>query len=283
MRTGQLVGVLTQMDGDCGHLKSGRLATAVGHVSNLCTKDHDGHSLGILSQVDGIWLYVVIFLLILVQECGVPFPLLPSEVVLLGGGFLAADNHFALIVMGILATSATLFGNSLLFFISRRYGRVALDRFGKYVHMHTERVDRIERWIERRGSPILFYGPLLPILRAYMPALAGIFGVPYRAYIGILAGAAVLWTFGMLILGSVLGVHWFDAVDFMRHNITIAVVGIAAIGGLVLLVLRWTRGIAMRGDAEDADPRTPHTTHEGSTARLTLHGIEWTKSEEGSS
>jgi len=271
------------MDEDCGHLKSGGLSTAVGHVSNLCDKAHDSHSLGILSQVDGIWLYVLIFLLILVQECGVPLPILPSEVVLLGGGFLAADNRFALIVMGLLAASATLIGNSLLFFISRRYGRVALDRYGKYVHMHTERVDRIERWIERRGSPILFYGPLLPILRAYMPALAGIFGVPYRAYIGILAGAALLWTFSMLILGSVLGVHWFDAVSFMRHNITIAALVIGAAGGLLLLVLRWTRGIALRGDAEGRDEAMADPTHEGSTARLTLHGIEWTKSEEGTS
>jgi membrane protein DedA with SNARE-associated domain len=280
VRIGQLVGVLTRMDDECGHLTSGRLSTAAG---KLCDKASDGHSLGILGHADGIWLYILIFLLILVQECGVPLPILPSEVVLLGGGFLAADNHFALIVMGILATSATLLGNSFLFLISRRYGRVALDRFGKYVHMHTERVDRIERWIERRGSPILFYGPLLPILRAYMPALAGIFGVPYRAYIGILAGAAVIWTFGMLILGSVLGVHWFDAVHFMRHNITIAALVIVAVGGLVLLVLRWTRSIALKGDAEDEVASTADQSREGSTARLTLHGIEWTKSEEGSS
>lgn len=243
---------------------------------------HDGHSLGILSHVDGIGLYVAIFLLILVQECGVPFPILPSEVVLLGGGFLAADNHFALIVMGILATSGTLLGNSFLFYISRRYGRTALDRYGKYVHMHTERVDRIEHWIERRGSPILFYGPLMPILRAYMPALAGIFGVPYRAYIGILACAALVWTFGMLILGSVLGDHWFDAVDFMRHNITIAVAIIVSVAAVVLLVLRWTRGIAVSGD-RGGDEQPPDHTHDGATLRLTLHGMEWQQPEQGPS
>ncbi|MGH2347204.1 MAG: DedA family protein [Chloroflexota bacterium] len=280
MWDGQLFGVLTRVAGHCGHPRSGQSTSVASHADGICRAMHDGHTLGILSQVDGIWLYVAIFLLILIQECGVPLPFLPSEVVLLGGGFLAADNRFALIVMGITAASATLLGNSALFMLSRRFGRVALDRYGKYVHMHTERVDRIERWIERRGSPILFYGPLLPILRAYMPALAGMFGVPYRAYIGILTGAALIWTFGMLIIGSVMGVHWFDAVSFMRHNITIAAVVIVTVGATVLLILRWTRGIALAGDADGSDEPAPSQPHDGTTLRLTLHGMEW-KREEG--
>jgi membrane protein DedA with SNARE-associated domain len=278
---GRLLGMFTQVAGTCGQPRGGQSAGVAGRADGLCRAMHDGHTLGILSQVDGIWLYVAIFLLILIQECGVPLPILPSEVVLLGGGFLAADNWFVLIVMGITATSATLLGNSVLFMISRRFGRAALDRYGKYVHMHTERVDRIERWIERRGSPILFYGPLLPILRAYMPALAGMFGVPYRAYIGILAGAALVWTFGMLIIGAVLGVHWFDAVSFMRHNITIGVAIVVVAGALVVLVLRWTRAIALTGDAGRPNDPAPELPHDNSTLRLTLHGMEW-KHEEGS-
>ena len=260
----------------CDHARNG---TPLHQAANLCARAQDHDSLGILSRVDGVWLYVAIFLLLLVQECGVPFPILPSEVVLLGGGFLATGNLFSLLVMGVLATTATLLGNSVLFLIGRHYGRAALDRYGKYVHMHTERVDRIERWIERRGSPILFYGPLMPVLRAYMPALAGIFGVPYRAYIGILACAALIWTFTMLILGYTLGAHWLDAVHFIRHNITIGVVVLVMIAGVVLLVLRWTRGIAMT-EAQDSEEVPEEAVHAGTTKRLTLHGIEWQKHEE---
>lgn len=263
----------------CDQARDGRAGAILGRAGDLCARAHDNDSLGILSRVDGVWLYVAIFLLLLVQECGVPFPILPSEVVLLGSGFLATGNLFSLLVMGLLATTATLLGNSLLFLIGRRYGRAALDRYGKYVHMHTERVDRIERWIERRGSPILFYGPLMPVLRAYMPALAGIFGVPYRAYIGILGGAALIWTFTMLILGYTLGSHWFDAVHFIRHNITIGVAALVLLGILVLLILRWTRGIAM-AEVESDGISPDEAPHDGSTMRLTLHGMEWQKREE---
>ena len=134
--------------------------------------------------------------------------------------------------MGVFAMSATLIGNSLLYYLSRRYGRVALDRYGKYVMLRPERIDRIEAWIGRRGTPILMYGPLVPILRAYVPALAGIFGVPYRMYIFVLTGAAFVWSFGLLILGQVLGEHWWDAVKFLRHNVYIGV--IAIVGALVI-------------------------------------------------
>jgi membrane protein DedA with SNARE-associated domain len=204
-----------------------------------------GHSLGILSQVDGVWVYVVVFLLILVQECGVPFPVLPSEVVLLGGGFLASQGKVSLIIAGLLATLATLAGNSLLFHISRRYGRAALDRYGKYVHLRPERVDRIESWIGRSGTPILIYGPLVPLLRAYVPALAGLFGVPYRYYIVLLLGAALAWSYGLLALGQVMGDHWYDAVTFLRHNVLIGGVVAGVLAVALLLFLRRRRQIAL--------------------------------------
>ena len=199
------------------------------------------HNLGILSQVSGIWIYVVIFLLILVQECGVPFPVLPSEVVLLGGGFLAYEGKISLVVAGAVAMMATLIGNSVLYYVGRRFGRAALDRYGKYINLRPERVDRIEAWVERSGTPILFYGPLVPILRAYVPALAGMFGVGFRLYISVLVGAAFLWSFGLLIIGQVLGDSWLDAVHFLRHNLLVGL--LLGVAGIVaaLMALRWRR------------------------------------------
>jgi membrane protein DedA with SNARE-associated domain len=115
---------------------------------------------------------------------------------------------------------------------------VALDRYGKYIMLRPERIDRIEAWIGRRGTPILMYGPLVPILRAYVPALAGMFGVPYRLYIFILAGAAAVWSFGLLILGQVLGDHWWDAIKFFRNNLY---VGVILVLGAALIGYIWIR------------------------------------------
>ena len=51
-------------------------------------------------------------------------------------------------------------------------------------------------------------------------------------YIFVLTGAAFVWSFGLLILGQVLGEHWWDAVKFLRHNVYIGV--IAIVGALVI-------------------------------------------------
>ncbi|MBV8879067.1 MAG: hypothetical protein JO332_03790, partial [Planctomycetaceae bacterium] len=77
-----------------------------------------------------------------------------SEVVLLGGGFLCSQNKVSLVVAGLLATSATLIGNSVLFMIGHHFGRSALDRYGKYIQLRPERVDRIEAWVSRSGTPL---------------------------------------------------------------------------------------------------------------------------------
>lgn len=201
--------------------------------------DADGHTIDVLRGADGFWIYCLVFFLIAIQEVGVPLPVLPSEVVLLSAGFLASQGKIALVLMGLFAMAATLMGNSLLYYVSRRYGRVALDRYGKYVMLRPERIDRIEAWIGRRGTPILMYGPLVPILRAYVPALAGIFGVPYRLYIFVLTGAAFVWSFGLLVAGQVLGEHWWDAMRFFRHNIYIGVIILLVVVAATYVYVRW--------------------------------------------
>jgi membrane protein DedA with SNARE-associated domain len=201
-------------------------------------------SIRFLSHAGGLWVYLLVFILILIQEVGVPFPILPSEVVLLSAGFLASQGKITVVIMGLFATSATLIGNSVLYYISRRFGRAALDRYGKYVHMRPERVDRIEDWIGKRGTPILVYGPLVPILRAYVPALAGTFGVPYRLYIFVLTGAALAWTYTLLVLGQLLGNHWSQAVTFFRDNVRVGVVICVAFLMIAAAVVRWRRSVA---------------------------------------
>lgn len=169
-----------------------------------------------------------------------PFPVLPSEVVLLSAGFLSSENRISVVVAGLLATAATLIGNSILFSAGRHFGRSAIDRYGKYVHLRPERVLRIEEWVSRRGTPMLLYGPLIPLIRAYIPAVAGIFGVPFRFYISVLVFAAVVWSFGLLIIGNQLGARWFDAVELISPNVRIAIIcGLLVVLLVAFLVNRW--------------------------------------------
>lgn len=198
-------------------------------------------SLGVLGHANGFWVYLVLFLLILIQECGVPFPMLPSEVVLLGGGFMASQGRISLVVAGALVSVATLVGNSILYYLGHHFGRSLLDRYGKYIHLRPERVDRIEVWVSKRGTPILLYGPLVPVLRAYVPAIAGIFGVPFRFYLSILFFAALLWSFGLLLIGEVLGDQWFDAVKFLGHNVRVGILIAALVLAAVFFSMRWRR------------------------------------------
>ena len=98
----------------------------------------------------GLYPLPAIFVLLTIEEAGIPLPV-PGDALL----FVAGAQHqravgFSLAVIGV-ATAAIFLGSSLLYALMRRGGRTVLIKYGKFVRLHPQRVERMEQWFLRRG------------------------------------------------------------------------------------------------------------------------------------
>lgn len=144
-----------------------------------------------------------LFLLVFIEEAGIPIPIPGDTLVMIAGLQRDRGLLYDATVIG-LASLAVFLGSSVLYFIMRRGGRPFLLRFGKYLHLHPERLERVERWFLKRGRVAIVLGRLIPGIRIPTTVMAGLSGMTYSQYAPVNALAAVIWSVVYFYLGVLL-------------------------------------------------------------------------------
>ena len=199
--------------------------------------------------------YLAIFVLVALGSACIP---IPSEIVLLFGGALASETFATefltdpskqvnLVAVVIVALAAGMVGSWLGFWMGYAGGRPLIDRWGRYLLFRPHEVDRAHEWFERHGEALVFFGRLVPLLRAFVSLPAGIAKMDLRkfslfTFLGILP-----WTVGFTLAGYYLGEQWLLVERWFRP--------LAALAGVVLLAgLAWwiTKRLRQRDAGESA-------------------------------
>jgi membrane protein DedA with SNARE-associated domain len=166
--------------------------------------------------------YLAIFLLVLLQELGVPNPV-ANEFVLLLSGYLAFSGVLNLWLVLLTAVSADWIGTTLLYAVFYRFGRRILKNPPRWAPVSSARIERIAQTISERKQWDVYAGRLIPFARGYVSVAAGILHVKPRIFIPAAVVSAVTWSGGYVIAGRLLGPYWTEVA--------------AKIGGLESLVL----------------------------------------------
>jgi membrane protein DedA with SNARE-associated domain len=181
--------------------------------------------------------YIAIFLLMLVEEAGVPLPL-PNEVALMYVGYLASQGQLDPVLVSLSATAGATCGSAILYTLALRGGRRLIHRFGKFIHVTDERIDQAERWVARYGMISIPVARLTPGLRIATTIVAGVLRVPYRVVVVSVVGVSLVWSFFWVYLGRALGERWEEAAHTFERA---GRIGIAVVVAVVVVVLvgRW--------------------------------------------
>lgn len=161
---------------------------------------------------------VAIALLIFIEESGVPLPL-PGDLVMMLAGYRVAQGQMSLWRVLVLLELVTVVGASLLFWLGRRGGRPLLDRYGRYVHLDKNRIDRAERWLQRRGWIAIVIGRIVPGPRIATALIAGALRVPYRVFLPAMASGAFVYILMYVLLGMWVGPNALELVMGPRFSI----------------------------------------------------------------
>lgn len=163
---------------------------------------------------------------------------IPDETLLVFSGFLIYQGKLGAVPTFLAALAGAVSGITISYLLGRSLGRSIVDRYGKYLHITEERLDRVERWFERIGDWLLPVGFFVPGLRHFTALTAGIAGLPFKRFSLFSYCGAAIWVSFFLSLGYFLGDRWRPAMHLV-HAYTGWVVAAVLVALVAVWFIRW--------------------------------------------
>ena len=182
-------------------------------------------------------------LLMVFVECGLFFPFLPGDTLLLSlGVFIATDdidvftgNQGAeLAIVLVLLTTAAMLGNVAGYEIGRALGPPLSQRDGRI--LKKKYFDQTEVFFDKHGSKALVVGRFVPFVRTYVTVVAGVTRMDRRRFLLWSFVGATFWVLSITLLGYFLGTR----VPWLRDNIDYAILAILALS-VIPIAIEWVR------------------------------------------
>jgi membrane protein DedA with SNARE-associated domain len=138
------------------------------------------------------------------------------------------------------ATVGSVIGAMVGYGIGAWGGRPLLNRYGRYVGIGAEDLDRADRWFERWGSWAVFLGRMVPLVRTFVSYPAGISRMPIGRFLLFSTLGSLPWNAALIVAGFVVGENYPQISAAMKpfEYVIYAVV----IGLVLLLLARWWWG-----------------------------------------
>lgn len=161
-----------------------------------------------ISHLPSPVVYCTIFGVLL--ACGMGLPM-PEDITLVTAGLLASAGRISLTGAFIVSFVGVMFGDTLLFYLGRRYGKSVFRLPGLRSIFTQERIAAAELRIRKHGPFICFVARFLPGLRSAVFAMSGALGVRFFTFIALDGLAAVLSVPLWVYVGYWFGNNFDDA------------------------------------------------------------------------
>lgn len=154
--------------------------------------------------------YFGVSLLIFIENL---FPPIPSEGILLFGGYAARTTSLNIIGVIISATVGSMLGAIALYSVGRAFGKERLKgilagKIGRILHFRPESIDKADVWFSRFSSRAVLVCRCIPIVRSVISIPAGISKMkPVKFLLLTLLGSTV-WNSLIVWLGYKAGAAW---------------------------------------------------------------------------
>jgi membrane protein DedA with SNARE-associated domain len=177
---------------------------------------------------------VAAFVLLLIEEAGVPVPV-PGDFLMLVLGVQTRLGRIALWQAILVMELATVLGSGFLYTISRVGGRALVYRYGRFIRLNPERLDQAQGWLNRHGWLAVVGGRLVPGLRIVTTVACGVFAVPARVFFPAMSIGALAYILAYTLLGYFVGPPVVARLEGLHLPVSL-------IGSLVVLVglVVWT-------------------------------------------
>jgi membrane protein DedA with SNARE-associated domain len=176
---------------------------------------------GVISAM-GYW---GVALLMAIESACIP---LPSEIIMPFAGYLVSIGELNLLGVATAGAIGCNLGSIPAYALGQYGGRPAVERYGRYVLMSADDLDRAERFFARFGGLAVLIGRLLPVVRTFIAVPAGVARMnQWRFHIYTFVGSWP-WCFALAWVGMKMGENWRDnpALSNILHRLDFVIVGV---------------------------------------------------------
>ncbi|MDP2273420.1 MAG: VTT domain-containing protein [Archangium sp.] len=172
--------------------------------------------------------------LIVFLETGAMVFFLPGDSLLFMAGLFAGGGELNLFYLWALLIPAAIIGDAVSYFIGSKVGPALFNkpesRLFKPAHMKAA-----HDFYERHGGKAIIMARFMPIVRTFVPVVAGIGKMPYQRFAMFNAVGGILWVVSMTIAGYFLG-----QIPFVKKNLEMMVIGIIFLS-ILPGIIAWLR------------------------------------------
>jgi membrane-associated protein len=201
----------------------------------------------------GRWVYAMLFLIIFAETGLVITPILPGDSLLFAAGTLAATGALDISVLLVLLIVAAVLGDAVNYAAGDAVGpRIfrSVDRTSWWQRMlNRDHLARAHEFFEKYGGKAIILGRFVPIVRTFVPFVAGAGTMTYASFAFYNITGAILWV-GICTLAG----YAFGNVPLVRDNFSLVAIGIVLVS-IIPIAIEYLKG--RRASSSASEIRRP--------------------------
>ena len=187
-----------------------------------------------LVQEYGVLVYAILFAIIFSETGFVVTPFLPGDSLLFVAGAIAASGAMDVNLLAFTLVVAAIAGNMVNYAIGRWLGkRFFTDSGSRW--LNPKHLEKAHAFYEHHGGKAVVISRFLPIVRTYIPFVAGLGAMEPARFTMFNVAGAVLWVGSLTYAG-----FFFGNIPWIKGNLTLIIVGIIVVS-LVPVVWAWLK------------------------------------------
>jgi membrane-associated protein len=183
----------------------------------------------------GAWVYGLLFLIVFAETGLVVTPFLPGDSLLFAAGALAATGALSPGLVVVLLIVAAVVGDAVNYSVGRYIGpRVfrAEDHVGRlHKVLNREHLDRAHAFFEKYGGKAVVLARFVPIVRTFVPFVAGAASMSYPAFALYNVTGGIAWV--AICVGAG---YAFGNVPVVKNNFSLVALGIVLVSVMPIVV-----------------------------------------------
>ena len=180
----------------------------------------------------GLWTYGILFLIIFAETGLVVMPLLPGDSLLFAAGAICALPEAGLSVhlLAFLLFIAAVLGDTVNYWVGHKIGPAVFKREDS-IWLRKKHLARAHEFFEKYGGRAIILARFVPIVRTFVPFVAGVGAMTYRRFIAFNIIGGFIWIYSFTYLG-----YFFGNLPIIKKNFGLVIVAIIILSVLPMAV-----------------------------------------------